>query len=83
MASNVSIASAGGYAVAPVTGRTAVAERGARTFRGLRMLSLGLAVLIAGIVVLWLASRPVQRAGYSAGRQHRLPVPVTAGAVAR
>ena len=56
MASNVSIASTSGHAVAPVTGRTVVAERGARTFRGLRMLSLGLAVLIAGIVVLWLAS---------------------------
>ena len=55
MASNVSIAGTSGHAVAPVTGRTAVAERGARTLRGLRMLSLGLAAVIAGIVVLWVA----------------------------
>ncbi len=55
MASNVSIAGTGGHAVAPVTGRTAVAERGAQTLRGLRMLSLGLAAVIAGIVVLWVA----------------------------
>ena len=55
MASNVSIAGTSGHAVAAVTGRTAVAERGARTLRGLRMLSLGLAAVIAGIVVLWVA----------------------------
>ena len=36
---------------------TPVAERSARALRGLRMLTLGLAVLAAGIVVLWLASR--------------------------
>ena len=34
---------------------TPVAERAARALRGLRMLTLGLAVLAAGIVVLWLA----------------------------
>jgi hypothetical protein len=36
---------------------TPVAERPARALRGLRMLTLGLAVLAAGIVVLWLAGR--------------------------
>ena len=36
---------------------TQVTERSARALRGLRMMTLGLAVLAAGIVVLWLASR--------------------------
>jgi len=51
MASNASLAGTSEYAATHVT------ERSARTLPGLRMLTLALAILTAGIVVLWLAGR--------------------------
>jgi regulator of protease activity HflC (stomatin/prohibitin superfamily) len=56
MASLTPLAEAGPEAAQPV------AERPARRFRGLRMLTLALGTSIAGLVVLWLASRQAHNA---------------------